>query len=194
MAADGSDIIRNEEQIGSDFRLFLLSFLDNFPQYKGVAMYLSGESYAGFYVPWIAEHIVSHQLIPSTTGASLTTDISYTRDVSIDGINLVGAAIGNGVLDYIFQEPSYAEYAYSHGLIPLAAKEKFDLEWEQCLESLQKLYRPLTRGNFNKCHMMDKVLAAAGKPNEYNTATFVGYDQIIQPVLILSLSFLCIAC
>lgn len=50
-----------------------------------------------------------------------------------DGINLVGAAIGNGVMDYLRQEPSYAEYAYAHGLIPLAAKKRFDRDWELCV-------------------------------------------------------------
>lgn len=57
----------------------------------------------------------------------------------MDDINLVGAAIGNGVLDFLFQEPSYAEYAYYHGLIPLAAKERFDLEWTQCLQEVSRL-------------------------------------------------------
>lgn len=28
-------------------------------------MFLSGESYAGFYISFIAEHIVSNQLVPS---------------------------------------------------------------------------------------------------------------------------------
>jgi hypothetical protein len=57
----------------------------------------------------------------------------------IDHLNLQGAAIGNGVLDYLFQEPSYAEYAYSHGLIPLAAKKKFDAEWIECLDQVSGL-------------------------------------------------------
>lgn len=54
----------------------------------------------------------------------------------MDNINLVGAAIGNGVLDFLFQEPSYAEYAYYHGLIPRAAKDRFEEEWIQCLSSV----------------------------------------------------------
>lgn len=53
----------------------------------------------------------------------------------------MGAAIGNGVLDFLFQEPSYAEYAYYHGLIPLAAKERFDLEWTQCLQEVRAARR-----------------------------------------------------
>lgn len=133
-AAEGSPIVRNEDQIGSDFRLFITSFLVDFPEYRGVDLFLSGESYAGFYIPWIAEHIVSQQLVAQVD--SVTGESFYVRDTTVDGINLVGAAIGNGVLDYLYQEPSYAEYAYSHGLIPLAAKQRFDLEWQHCLQAV----------------------------------------------------------
>jgi hypothetical protein len=52
---------------------------------------------------------------------------------------LAGVAIGNGVMDMLQQEPSYAEYAYSHGLIPLAAKLQFDRDWVQCLEKVRWL-------------------------------------------------------
>lgn len=51
-----------------------------------------------------------------------------------DGLNLAGVAIGNGVMDMYFQEPSYAEYAYYHGLIPLGAKQKFERDWASCME------------------------------------------------------------
>jgi hypothetical protein len=46
-------------------------------------------------------------------------------------------AIGNGVMDMVFQEPSYAEYAYYHGLIPLGAKLRFEKDWASCLESVR---------------------------------------------------------
>lgn len=79
------------------------------------------------------------------------------------------------------QEPSYAEYAYSHGLIPLAAKQKLERQWIECLDRLQQSSRPLTYQAFGDCNLLQDVLAAAGQPNEYNTATFIGYDQIIKP-------------
>ena len=53
--------------------------------------------------------------------------------VLADGLNLVGLAIGNGVLDALHQEKSYAEYAYTHGLIPLGAKQQFDYQYERCI-------------------------------------------------------------
>jgi hypothetical protein len=83
-----------------------------------------------------------------------------------------------GVIDSMFQEPSYAEYAYTHGLIPLGAKKKFDADWIQCLENIERSGKPVTRGSFSSCRLMAKVLDAAGRPNEYNTATFIQYDHL----------------
>jgi hypothetical protein len=39
----------------------------------------------------------------------------------------------------------------------------------------------MKRGDFSKCNLASTVLEAAGKPNEYNTATFIQYDNIIKP-------------
>ena len=130
-AAHGTDQVRSEKQIGEDFRKFLLSLLQVFPEYKDVEIFLTGESYAGFYIPWIANTVIKYQMKESVF------DSTFYRDTQSDHINLAGAAIGNGVLDYLYQEPSYAEYAYSHGFIPLAAKKKFDFEWMECLEKVK---------------------------------------------------------
>ncbi len=62
IAAQGSEIIRTEKQIGEDFRRFLISLVAIFPEYKDVPIYLTGESYAGFYIPWIASTIIHYQM------------------------------------------------------------------------------------------------------------------------------------
>jgi carboxypeptidase C (cathepsin A) len=43
-------------------------------------LFLSGESYAGFYIPWIAEHIVSKQLVQRHDDVS--GEAFYERDVT----------------------------------------------------------------------------------------------------------------
>jgi carboxypeptidase C (cathepsin A) len=35
-----------------------------------VEIFIAGESYAGFYVPWIAEHIVKMQLVTAGDGST----------------------------------------------------------------------------------------------------------------------------
>lgn len=41
-----------------DNYLFLLNWLERFPQYKGREFYIAGESYAGHYVPQLAKLII----------------------------------------------------------------------------------------------------------------------------------------
>mgnify|MGYP003385999727 CR=1 FL=1 len=51
-------------------------------------------------------------------------------------VNLQGVAIGNGALDFLTMNPSYAEYMYSRGFITETAKAYFDHKWAECLDRL----------------------------------------------------------
>ncbi|ELT95115.1 hypothetical protein CAPTEDRAFT_32896, partial [Capitella teleta] len=70
------------------------SFFEKFPAFKGRAFYITGESYAGIYVPLLAHWVTSD-----------------------DDMNLKGIAIGNGVLDLAFDLDSLPQMLYSHGMI-----------------------------------------------------------------------------
>jgi carboxypeptidase C (cathepsin A) len=61
-AAAGARIIETGDEVGADFYNFLKSFLSVFEDLRDAEVYITGESYAGFYIPWIANHIVRHQL------------------------------------------------------------------------------------------------------------------------------------
>lgn len=162
MQAEGSHEIRDEAEISRDFHNWLLSFLTIFPQYQSTDLYLVGESYSGLYIPWIAEHIIKYQKQTPNTFQ----------------INLKGIACGNGVIDFWLQIKSYATYAYYHGLIPLGVKESADNLWTLCIQkTLGDIKHP--HGYLADCGLFDFVLAAAGQPNQYNTATFNPYTNII---------------
>lgn len=162
-AVDGM-MIKNEQDVAKEFHNFLKSFVKIFTEYSSADFYISGESYAGFYIPYIAEHIIKEQL---------------TVDPTVNTyINLKGVAIGNGAIDDYIQSSSYTEYAYTHGLIPLGAKLFIDDMYSRCVESVSS---HVGTTDAMECNTMGAVLDAAGKPNEYNTATFNGYDHIIKP-------------
>lgn len=72
----------------------LKSFMKKFPQYKDRPLFLSGESYAGVYLP--------------TLGVLVDDDPSF---------NLRGIAIGNGYLDVAKLSDSLIFFAYHHGFI-----------------------------------------------------------------------------
>lgn len=166
-AAKKAHKIRNEQEVSADFYLFLQSFLKVFTELQTLPFFITGESYAGAYIPWMANHILHVQQSPQAPGAV--------------HVNLQGVAIGNGQIDFITQEASYAEYAYHHGLIPLHARLHLEQLYAQCLQGLEAS-GTLDRGAFSQCGLMRKVLDAAGRPNEYNTNTFASYEYLADPL------------
>jgi len=70
------DLKTNTFDISVDFYNFLTNFYAKYPEYKGLDLYITGESFAGHYIPAIANYL------------HLQTDIK-----------LAGIAIGNGWVD-----------------------------------------------------------------------------------------------
>lgn len=87
---------RNEKMVASNFYRFLLKFIAKYPSLHGRALYITGESYAGHYIPAIADYIARN---PDPA------------------LNLKGVAIGNGWVDPYLQYPAYAEFAHENNLI-----------------------------------------------------------------------------
>nr|XP_010933286.1 serine carboxypeptidase-like 35 [Elaeis guineensis] len=80
---------------------FLLNWFQKFPDLKSHAFYIAGESYAGHYVPQLAELIFE-----GNEGAS---KVYY--------INFKGLMIGNAVLNDATDQLGMVEYAWSHAII-----------------------------------------------------------------------------
>jgi len=87
------DIVTDDSAAMQNY-LALKSFYEKFPQYKKNNLYLSGESYAGVYLP--------------TLGVLVDADKEF---------NLKGIAIGNGYLDAQKLDESLVFFAYYHGLL-----------------------------------------------------------------------------
>lgn len=49
-----------DNSTAADSYTFLVNWLEKFPQYKNRDFYITGESYAGHYVPQLADTILSH--------------------------------------------------------------------------------------------------------------------------------------
>ena len=79
----------------------LLSFFQKFPQYKDNDLFLTGESYAGIYIPTLASNIVKYN--------------SQANDDEV--MNFIGYAIGNGFLDEDKNSDSFLFMGYMHGII-----------------------------------------------------------------------------
>jgi len=88
---------RNEKDVSEDMMVFFRGFLEQNPEFKGRDFYITGESYAGHYVPAIAYYMVN-----------------YAPDVDL---NLKAIAIGNGLTDPFYQYPAYETFSWENGLI-----------------------------------------------------------------------------
>jgi len=89
-----------DSRTADDAYVFLVNWLERFPEYKTRAFYISGESYAGHYVPQLAATILSHNLYSNRTI-----------------VNLQGILVGNPYLDRYKNQKGRFEYLWNHGVL-----------------------------------------------------------------------------
>ncbi|XP_056177487.1 serine carboxypeptidase-like 45 [Syzygium oleosum] len=93
----------DDKMTARDNLAFLCNWFEKFPEYKDRDLFITGESYAGHYVPQLAKLIVQSKLF-----------------------NLKGIAIGNPLLEFNTDFNSRAEFLWSHGLISDATYGSFN--------------------------------------------------------------------
>nr|ACN33679.1 unknown [Zea mays] len=96
-----SDLTKLDDAfVAEDAYSFLVNWLKRFPQYRSHEFYISGESYAGHYVPQLAELVYDRNKGNTNTH-----------------INLKGFMVGNPLTDDYYDSKGLAEYAWSHSVV-----------------------------------------------------------------------------
>ncbi|KAL2634330.1 hypothetical protein R1flu_005809 [Riccia fluitans] len=90
-----------DESTARDNMMFLLNWFEKFPDYKSRKFFLTGESYAGHYIPQLGALVIEYNKNP-------TKDFSF---------NLQGVAIGNPLLRLNVDAAAVYTFLWSHGLI-----------------------------------------------------------------------------
>ncbi|VDD86716.1 unnamed protein product [Enterobius vermicularis] len=98
------DVVSNDDTACTDNYAALIQFFEEFPQFKENDFYVTGESYAGVYIPMLVDKILEN----------------YEQHP----INIKGLVIGNGVLDPDLRHNTFISYAYYHGFIDESAWER----------------------------------------------------------------------
>ncbi|PNW79430.1 hypothetical protein CHLRE_09g414800v5 [Chlamydomonas reinhardtii] len=98
-----ADAIVGDARTAADSRQFLLGFLERFPRFRDTPFYISGESYAGHYVPNLAADIVDGNKAAAATGEPR--------------INLQGFLVGNPWTDAAIDNLGAVDYWWSHALV-----------------------------------------------------------------------------
>ncbi|MQL77308.1 hypothetical protein Taro_009717 [Colocasia esculenta] len=89
-----------DERTAKDSLVFLKKWFKRYPQFSGREFYITGESYAGHYVPQLTQAIVKSQKL---TGE--------------DSINLKGYMVGNALTDDFHDHFGIFQFMWSSGLI-----------------------------------------------------------------------------
>ncbi|XP_057843141.2 serine carboxypeptidase-like 26 [Cryptomeria japonica] len=89
----------NDLNTARDAYTFLLNWFERFPQYKNREFYIAGESYAGFYVPELADTILKN------------------NNSQTPFVNLKGVMIGNGLMNFEMDHCGMVDYLWSHALM-----------------------------------------------------------------------------
>ncbi|KAA8528565.1 hypothetical protein F0562_035920 [Nyssa sinensis] len=119
-----SDYNTGDKKTAEDSYTFLVNWLERFPQYKTRDFFITGESYAGHYVPQLAYTI-----------------ISKNRNTNQTKINLKGIAIGNAWIDDNTSIKGIFDYFWTHALIS-----------DETIKGINK-YCDFLTGNFsNTCY------------------------------------------
>uniref|UniRef100_A0A0K8SQH3 Carboxypeptidase n=1 Tax=Lygus hesperus TaxID=30085 RepID=A0A0K8SQH3_LYGHE len=130
---DSDGYVTNESEVGRDLYAALLQFFQLFPEYQQNDFFVTGESYAGKYVPAVAY------------------TIHINNPNAVQKINLKGVAIGDGLVDPV-NMLLYGQYLFQHGLIDSQALAAFESAQNTIMSNIQA-------GNFTEAFLnFDKLL------------------------------------
>ncbi|KAH1224316.1 Serine carboxypeptidase-like 34 [Glycine max] len=115
-----------------DSHTFIVKWFRRFPQFRSNKFYISGESYAGHYVPQLSELIFDNN----------------RNHAKKDYINFKGFMIGNALLDDETDQKGMIDYAWNHAVISdgvyhnITTKCNFSLpdSTDDCIDQLNKYF------------------------------------------------------
>ncbi|KAF1885330.1 hypothetical protein Lal_00029219 [Lupinus albus] len=153
--SDETDIRSDEAGVSNDLYDFLQAFFKEHPQFSKNEFYITGESYAGHYIPALASRV--HKGNNAKEGIP---------------INLKGFAIGNGLTNPGVQYPAYTDYALDKGLITKGDQDSINKLIPDCKRATQSCE---TNGG-ESCEdaryacqsIFESILAITGNINYYD--------------------------
>ncbi|XP_010243256.1 PREDICTED: serine carboxypeptidase-like [Nelumbo nucifera] len=154
-SSDRRDLRHNEEGVSNDLYDFMQAFFSEHPEFVKNDFYITGESYAGHYIPAFASRV--HQGNKAKEGIH---------------INLKGFAIGNGLTDPAIQYQAYTDYALEMGIIKEADYKNINKMLPAC-ELAIKLCgtngKISCMASYLVCNtIFSKIMGLAGDTNYYD--------------------------
>ncbi|KAK4440693.1 Serine carboxypeptidase-like 48 [Sesamum alatum] len=148
-SSDRGDIRTSSEEASVDFYDFLQAFFEKHPQYAKNDFYITGESYAGHYIPAFGAQI-------------------HRRNKNNEGlhINLKGLAIGNGLTNPEIQYKAYPDYALDMKLIDKSQYNDLSRSASTCQQEIRScganVSSACSHAYYICNNVFNEVLAASG--------------------------------
>ncbi|KAL5763956.1 hypothetical protein ACOSQ2_016550 [Xanthoceras sorbifolium] len=150
-----NDIRHDEAGVSNDLYDFLQAFFKEHPQYAKNDFYITGESYAGHYIPAFAARV--HQGNKAKEGIH---------------INLKGFAIGNGLTDPEIQYKAYPDYALDMKLIKQSDYDSIQRvipACEQAIKTCESDGGEACVDSYSVCNnVFNRIMRIAGDINYYD--------------------------
>lgn len=145
----GDEKVTTTKAAGQDVYIFLELFFSKFPHLRSHEFHISGESYAGHYIPQIAHEIVVEH--PDRT------------------FDLTSVLIGNGITDSLVQDDYYQPMACGEGGYPAV------LSNEQCEQMSKNANRCRVLNRI--CYNTESNIACIAAASYCDSATLGVYDK-----------------
>ncbi|KAG0004316.1 hypothetical protein BGZ65_000581 [Modicella reniformis] len=128
------DYVSTTAAAAKDVYAFLQVFFKEFPQYQRLDFHIAGESYAGHYIPAIAQEI-------NRANKKIATPLF--RPSGVQHVNLASILIGNGLTDPKTQYKYYPDMACRNSYGPVlddATCDSMTSSYKICAGLIQKCY------------------------------------------------------
>ncbi|KAF3586802.1 hypothetical protein F2Q69_00026749 [Brassica cretica] len=153
IAASKQDIPSNQRQVAEQLYAALVEFIEQNPSFEHRPVYITGESYAGKYVPAIGYYIL--------------------KEKPNGKVNLKGLAIGNGLTDPVTQLRTHAVNAYYSGWINAKQREELEKAQEVSI-SLAKAQKWREAAD-TRLELLSRLGNMTGLATLYNTERTIPY-------------------
>jgi vitellogenic carboxypeptidase-like protein len=142
--------VKSEDELSEQFYTGLQGFFDLHKEYRACPLYITGESYAGKYIPFIASKI---------------SEKNKAADPS-RRINLKGLAIGDGWMNPKLQTSEQIKYGFAMGFVDSKQREIAEAQYSVFCKSLEegRMKDAFDQGTA----VSDIVVKCGGKPNIYD--------------------------
>ena len=145
-STDPRDDVHDEKRVAEDMLQFLTEFSDAHPELKGRDFFITGESYAGHYVPAVSYAVFEAQ-----------------KRGQGPGFLLKGLAIGNGLTDPLIQYGAYVDYALGVDMVTAEDAEEARDVYPKCAAMIEACGddEPTPFGPSGETHRVSALCEAA---------------------------------